>query len=67
MSCFFQWNLNKSDIYLPLLKRGVALIAHEAKFSQAKFVFSPQIKRTPGAPSGYVRGTKNKTFVVENN
>ena len=45
----------------------MALIAHEAKFSQAKFVFSPQIKRTPGAPSGYVRGTKNKNFVDENN
>ena len=43
----------------------MALIAHEAKFSQPKFVFCPQIKRTSGAPSGYVRGTKNKPLFLK--
>ena len=43
----------------------MAPIAHETKFSQANLFFCPQIKRTSGVPSRYVRGTKNKPLLLK--
>lgn len=60
VTCFGQWSLNKSDIYLPLLKRIMVLSGHDANFSQARIK-----RRAAGEPSGYVRGTKNKTLLLK--